>query len=89
MRVKQQQLLLLLAFDTNRQRSGNQASTMEAVANVRECARKGCLSSGLPVEKQYSVDTIGKHTGLRINHKLVGTAKSKSLYWWVPFGTVY
>lgn len=40
-----------------RERSGPKASTLEAVANVRKCAKKECLFSGLPGEKQCTRST--------------------------------
>lgn len=70
----------LTAAYTYRTRRGPQPSTMEAVENVRACVRKGCLSSGLSLKDQYSVDRIGPQTGLRSYHKRIGTGKNECLH---------
>ncbi|CAM9320322.1 unnamed protein product [Ectocarpus sp. 12 AP-2014] len=63
-----------------RERRGAQASTEDAVANVRKCIRKGCLFPGLPEEEQYSVDSTGPKTSLRVYHKRIGTGKNEGLH---------
>ena len=78
--------LPLLSSKTVKERYGPRPSTAEAIENVRKCAAKECLSPDLRVEKQYSVDRISEGTGLKRYHKLLGTAKNESLYWWVRFG---
>jgi len=47
------------------------------------------LSSGLPVEEQYSVESIGPRTKLQLNHKRIGTAKNESLHRWVPLSMLW
>lgn len=56
---------------------------MDAIGNVRKCAQKGCLFSGMPIQEQYSVDGIGPETGLRLYHKRIGTAKNENLHRYV------
>lgn len=78
-------LLILTVFSSfsrllYRTRHGACAGTVDAITNVRKCARKGCLFSGLPIQEQFSVDSIGQETGLRLNHKRIGTGKNESLH---------
>lgn len=76
-------IVLSCAVSPDRKRNGAQASTMEAIENVRKCARKGCLNPGLSVKDAYIVDGVGPETGLRTFHKIVGTGKCESLHRWV------
>ena len=75
----------MLSSSANRKRHGAKAGTLEAIANVRKCAKKGCLSSGLPIEKEYSVDSVTAR-GLKRYHKRIGTAKNENLHRCVRFG---
>lgn len=73
-------VFLDLSTNRNRERRGAQASTQEAVDNVTKCLQKGCLFSDLPEEEQYSVDSMGPKTGLRLYHKRIGTGKNEGLH---------
>lgn len=55
-------------------------SSLDAIANVKRCAAKGCLDPGLSLKETYTVDSVGPQTGLRTVHKLVGTGKCESLH---------
>lgn len=53
---------------------------MEALENVRKCARKGCFFSGMDLKDEYSVDAIGPETGLHVVYCRTGTGKCENLH---------
>eukprot|EP00904_Undaria_pinnatifida_P003974 jgi/Undpi1/13578/HiC_scaffold_8.g03236.m1 len=58
------------------------ASAMESIANAIKCFETGCSDPGLTVKESYTTDSVGRQTGLKAVHKLLGTGKCGSLLRW-------